>query len=116
MKSERSQRGHFQSEGWRDATNGGYFSYNMDTKGEEKLTLMVRYWGNEYGNRKFDILIDGKLLASENIVGKWNREAFVNAEYAIPTDWIKGKQVINVRFQSKPGTVAGGVFYVRLIK
>ena len=116
MKSERSQRGHFQSEGWRDATNGGYFSYNMDTKGEEKLTLMVRYWGNEYGNRKFDILIDGKLLTSENIVGKWNREAFVNAEYAIPTDWIKGKQVINVRFQSKPGTVAGGVFYVRLIK
>ena len=116
MKSERSQRGYFQSEGWRDATNGGYFSYNMDTKGEEKLKLMVRYWGNEYGNRTFDILIDDKLLTSEKIVGKWNREAFVNAEYEIPSEWLKGKQVINVRFQSKPGTVAGGVFYVRLIK
>ena len=116
MKSERSERGHFQSEGWRDAKNGGYFAYNMDTKGEENLTLMVRYWGNESGNRSFDIMIDDKVLATENIVGKWKREAFVNAEYAIPAEWLKGKDVINVRFQSKPGTVAGGVFYVRLVR
>jgi hypothetical protein len=116
MKTERSQKGNFQSEGWRDASNGGFFSYNMDTKGEENLKLMVRYWGNESGNRSFDILIDDQVLASENIVGKWKREAFVNAEYTIPAEWLKGKQVINVRFQSKPGTVAGGVFYVRLIK
>ena len=116
MKSERSERGHFQSEGWRDAKNGGYFAYNMDTKGEENLTLMVRYWGNESGNRSFDIMIDDKVLATENIVGKWKREAFVNAEYAIPTEWLKDKDVINVRFQSKPGTVAGGVFYVRLVR
>ena len=116
MKAEGSKTGHFQSEGWRDATNGGYFAYNMDTKGEENLTLMVRYWGNENGNRTFDILIDGHVLTTENIVGKWKREAFVNAEYTIPAEWVKGKQVINVRFQSKPGTVAGGIFYVRLIK
>ncbi|MBQ5818276.1 MAG: hypothetical protein IIW32_00185, partial [Bacteroides sp.] len=116
MKSERSERGHFQSEGWRDAKNGGYFAYNMDTKGEENLTLMVRFWGNESGNRSFDIMIDDKVLVTENIVGKWKREAFVNAEYAIPTEWLKGKDVINVRFQSKPGTVAGGVFYVRLVR
>jgi hypothetical protein len=116
MKAEGSKTGHFQSEGWRDATNGGYFAYNMDTKGEENLTLMVRYWGNENGNRTFDILIDGQVLTTENIVGKWKREAFVNAEYTIPAECVKGKQVINVRFQSKPGTVAGGIFYVRLIK
>ena len=116
MQSEGSKKGYFQSEGWRDATNGGFFSYNMDTKGEENLTLMVRYWGNETGNRTFDILIDGQLLATENIVGKWKHEAFVNAEYAIPAEWLKGKSVINVRFQSKPGTVAGGIFHVRLVK
>lgn len=116
MKAEGSKTGHFQNEGWRDATNGGYFSYNMDTKGNEELKLMVRYWGNENGNRSFDILIDGHVLTSENIVGKWGREAFVNAEYAIPTEWLKGKLVINVRFQSHPGTVAGGVYHIRLIK
>lgn len=116
MKAEGSKTGHFQNEGWRDATNGGYFSYNMDTKGNEELKLMVRYWGNENGNRSFDILIDGQVLTSENIVGKWGREAFINAEYTIPTEWLKGKQVINVRFQSHPGTVAGGVYYIRLIK
>jgi hypothetical protein len=88
----------------------------MDTHGEENLTLMVRYWGNENGNRTFDILIDDQVLATENIVGKWNREAFVNAEYPIPAEWIKGKKVINVRFQSKGNSIVGGVFYVRLIK
>lgn len=116
MQSKGSQKGYFQSEGWRDATNGGFFSYNMDTKGEENLALMVRYWGNESGNRTFDILIDGLLLTTENIVGKWKHESFVNAEYPIPAEWLKGKSVINVCFQSKPGTVAGGVFHVRLVK
>ena len=116
MQSKGSQKGYFQSEGWRDATNGGFFSYNMDTKGEENLALMVRYWGNESGNRTFDILIDGQLLTTENIVGKWKHESFVNAEYPIPAEWLKGKSVINVCFQSKPGTVAGGVFHVRLVK
>ena len=77
---------------------------------------MVRYWGNESGNRTFDILIDGQLLTTENIVGKWKHESFVNAEYPIPAEWLKGKSVINVCFQSKPGTVAGGVFHVRLVK
>ena len=39
---------------------------------------MVRYWGNESGSRTFDILIDGKVLVTENIVGKWNKNEFVN--------------------------------------
>ena len=116
MKTQDSYTGHFQNEGWRDARNGGFFSYNMDTHGEENLTLMVRYWGNENGNRNFDILIDGQVLATENLSGKWRRDAFINVEYSIPAEWIKDKKVINVCFQSKPGNYAGGIFYVRLIK
>ena len=116
MKTQDSHTGHLQNEGWRDARNGGFFSYNMDTHGEENLTLMVRYWGNENGNRNFDILIDGQVLATEKLSGKWRRDAFINAEYPIPAECIKGKKVINVRFQSKPNSIAGGIFYVRLIK
>lgn len=77
---------------------------------------MVRYWGNETSNRSFDILIDGELLVEENLVGKWNREELVNVEYPIPVNMLEGKSSITVTFRSKPGQIAGGVFYIRLLK
>lgn len=116
LKYENSQTGHFEGEPWRDARNGGYFSYNLLTNGETDLSLMVRYWGNETANRSFDILLDGKLLAEENLVGKWKRSELVNVEYPIPADMLQGKQSVTVTFRSKPGNIAGGVFYVRMLR
>ncbi len=114
MKQEGSQSGHFQNEAWREARNGGYFSYTM--KVGEASSLMVRYWGDEAGSRTFDILIDGEVLAEENPVGKWNRQRMVNHEYAIPASMLEGKENVVVTFRSRPGTTAGKVFYVRLLK
>ncbi|HJD75813.1 MAG TPA: glycoside hydrolase family 127 protein [Bacteroides reticulotermitis] len=116
LKYEKSQTGHFQGEPWRDARNGGYFQYNLMTNGEKELSLMVRYWGNETANRSFDILIDGKLLVAENLVDKWNKSELVNMEYPIPTDMLEGKQSVTVTFRSKPDNIAGGVFYVRMLR
>lgn len=116
LKYEKSNTGVFEGEPWRDARDGGYFQYNMLTGGEKQLTLMVRYWGNETADRTFDILIDGRQLAEENLVGKWNKQELVNVEYPIPADMLEGKQSVTVTFRSRPGTVAGGVFYIRLVK
>lgn len=116
LEYENSRTGHFEGEPWRDAQDGGYFRYNLMTNGEKNLSLMVRYWGNETANRSFDILIDGKLLAEENLVGKWNKPELVNVEYPIPSDMLEGKQSVTVTFRSKPGNIAGGVFYVRMLK
>ena len=77
---------------------------------------MVRYWGNESANRSFDILIDGALLAEENLVGKWKKAELVNVEYPIPAGMLEGKQSVTVTFRSKPGNIAGGVFHVRLVR
>jgi uncharacterized protein len=117
MKNERSSRGYYEGEPWRDASGGGYFSYMMNTNNEDNLSLMVRYWGNENsGNRTFDILIDGKLLVTENTKNKWRKNEFVNVEYTIPAEMIKGKSKVEVKFQPKDDAVAGGIFYVRLLK
>ena len=116
IKNENSTTGNFQGEPWRDARDGGFFSYNLATRGETTLNLMVRYWGNETADRTFDILIDGERLVEENLVGKWNKSELVNVEYPIPASMLKGKQSVTVTFRSRPGTVAGGVFYVRLVK
>ena len=103
-------------ESWRDARNGGYFSYNLKTNGETNLYLMVRYWGNESGNRTFTILIDDVKFITENISGKWNVLDFKNVEYKIPNSKIAGKDTIRVKFQALSNGYAGGVFYIRLLR
>lgn len=120
LQSENSQTGSHNGEFYRDAGscsggNGGFFSYNLLTNGEKDLSLMVRYWGNEGCTRTFDILIDGEKLVTENIVGKWNKDQFINQEYPIPNSMVTGKDEITVRFQATSGMV-GGVFYVRLLR
>ncbi|MEL0457349.1 beta-L-arabinofuranosidase domain-containing protein [Flavobacteriaceae bacterium SZ-1-7] len=116
IQEESSSTGIHENEYWRDASNGGYFSYELATEGLTNLTLWVKYWGNEGGNRTFDILVDDVVIATENIVGKWNVDEFVNVEYAIDPSLLAGKSFITVKFQAIPDNLAGGVFYIRLLK
>jgi len=116
LQSSNSFTGNYQNEYWRDARSGGFISYNMLTNRESDLSLMVRYWGNESGNRTFDILVDGVKLVTENIVGKWNKSSFVNVEYPIPNSLTSGKDSITVRFQATSVSVAGGLFNVRILR
>lgn len=112
-----SYTGNFQNEFWRDARAGGYISYSMLTYGKSNLSLMVRYWGNETGSRSFNILVDGTIITTENIVGKWNLNQFENVEYAIPNSLTAGKDTITVKFQAiNSSNMAGGLFYVRILQ
>lgn len=116
MKSENSASGIYMNEFWRDAREGGFFSYQLNTGGENKLSLLIKYWGNENSPRTFDLFIDEHLLASENTRGKWKVMEFREVEYPIPSEFIEGKSNITLTFKPKPGNIAGGIFYVRLIK
>jgi DUF1680 family protein len=116
MQSSNSNSGVHMGEFWRDARDGGYFSYNLRTNGETNLYLMVRYWGNESGNRIFNILIDDVKFKTVNISGVWNVLDFKNVEYKIPDSKIAGKDTIRVKFQAQSNGYAGGVFYIRLLK
>lgn len=118
MKQENSSTGYFENEAWRDARDGGYFEYTLNTGGLKELTLLVRYWGNETTDpaRAFDILVDGEVLVEENISGRWNRQEHVDVEYPLPATMTDGKETITVTFRSRTGTVAGGIFNVRILK
>lgn len=111
-----SNTGNRLDEFWRDARNEGYFSYSLSTNGETGLRLMVRYWGEERGNRKFDIYIDDEKLITEDNTNKWNKPGFQNVEYVIPDSMLKGKDRVRVKFQSLPGSTAGAVYYIRLVR
>lgn len=111
MQSNASSKGSYKGEYWRD---GDMFSYKMQTKGYTKgVTLMVRYWGGDGGNRQFYIYVDNKKIAEESLTGGKNE--FVNVEYDIPDSLLEGKTAIRVKFKAKSGNVAGGVYYLRLL-
>ena len=88
----------------------------MATNGETGLSLNVRYWGAEWGSRKFEIYIDDEKLVTEDNTGRWNQSQFQNIEYTIPDSMIKGKNSIRVKFQALQGNTAGGVYYIRLLR
>ena len=107
---------HAGDERGRDARDGGYFSYELSTANEKLLSLRVRYWGADWGNRKFEIYIDDKKLTTEDNTGKWNQSQFQNIEYPIPDELVAGKNKVTIKFQSLPGNTAGAVYYLQLLR
>ncbi|MDP4257235.1 MAG: glycoside hydrolase family 127 protein [Bacteroidota bacterium] len=116
MQSARSRSGTSQDQLWREAANGGYFSYNLSTLREANLSLLVRYWGAEWGNRQFNIYIDEAILTGENNTGRWNQSKFVDIQYPIPDSMLAGKDHIRVKFQALPQNTAGAVYSIRLVR
>ncbi len=116
LQKENSGTGIIMNEFYRDAVNGGFFSYDLATKSETNLGLLIRYWGAEWGSRKFDIYIDDNILLTEDNTDKWNQSMFKNVVYPIPDSMIKGKTHVRVKFQAHPGSTAGAVYKVRFIK
>lgn len=116
MKSEGSETGTFRDRYYRHAYAPGWFSYEMRVEPDETLSLLVCYWGNEGLGRTFDILIDGEKLVTENIVGKWNQNEFIDVRYPIPAEMTAGKQKVTVSFRPHTGQYAGGIFDLRMVK
>jgi hypothetical protein len=116
LQSSGSRTGTNHDKFYREAANGGHFSYSLATGGETGLSLLVEYWGAEWGTRRFDIYIDEEKLLTEDNTGRWNQSKFQTISYKIPETMLKGKKMIRVKFQSLPGSTAGGVYHVRLVR
>ncbi len=116
MQKENSNTGNNLNQFYRDARNGGYFSYDLATKSETNVSLLLRYWGAEWGNRKFDIYIDEEKLLTEDNTNKWNQSLFKDVVYPIPDSLMKGKSHVRIKFQSLRGSTAGAIYIVRLLK
>jgi uncharacterized protein len=116
IQKENSNTGNKFNEFWRDARNGGFFSYKLTTNSETNLSLMVRYCGAEQGGRKFDIYIDDEKLVTEDNTDRWKQAKFQEVVYEIPNALIKDKQNVRLKFQSTAGNTAGSVFYIRLLR
>jgi DUF1680 family protein len=97
----------------REARRDNYFSFEMKTNNVIGCNLLLTYIGDDK-DRKFDILIDGVKIATEDWKGGKTGK-FYDVEYNIPEDLVKGKEKITVRIEANYGKTAGRVFGARLI-
>jgi hypothetical protein len=117
METDRSQVGNSNDTFFRDARDGHYFSYLMQTGGETDLSLRLKYWGvGEWKTHEFDILVDDVLVKEVNNTGKYRISEFKYETYPIPENLLKGKQQVRVKFVAKPGKQIGEIYEVRLVR
>jgi hypothetical protein len=107
------ETGEFQG---RRGRQGRSFQYTLDLRGETAADLAVTYSGSDRG-RQFDVLANGTLLATERPNGSRPGE-FFEKRYPLPAavlDAAKDGHVV-IRFAGRDGSLAGGVFDVRLMR
>ena len=118
LESYSSNSGGEHNSQWRDASNGGYFMYQLKVNTEKQQRLYIIFSGNDNGARIFDVLVDGKLLQTIDHTHKV--EAANGGLYAriidLPPEMISGKTGITVKFQARRLNTAGGVFDLRVIE
>ena len=117
METDRSSVGNSNDVFYRDARDGHYFSYLMQTEGRTDLSLRLKFWGvGEWKTHEFDILVDDQVVASVNNTGKYRISEFKYETFDIPAELLKGKSQIRVKFVAKPGKQIGEIYGVRLVK
>ena len=114
FKAEASEAGVHMDRHWRHAS--GWFSYELNDPDQEARTLRATYFGGDR-DRHFDILVNGKVLSAVSLNGN-GEQAFVDVDYplteALLGDNKNGK--IHLEFRAKDNSIAGGVFYIRLLR
>ena len=117
METDNSEKGNTEGVFFRDAKDGHYFSYLMQTKGESDLSLQLKFWGqDEWRTSEFDIYIDDRLMTSVNNSHRWRTTQFKTVDYAIPSELVKGKKEVRVKFVAHKGKQVGQIYGVRLVK
>ena len=100
---------------WRDASDGGWFSYSMTVDAEKPMELVLTYLSTDGGNREFEIFVDDKKVGEQKLRPE-TYSAWIDKVYPIPAELTKGKKNVVVKVQALPGMIAGGVFGCRTQK
>jgi uncharacterized protein len=114
LEGEMTTIGHYRGRAWRQAAGSGWFSFELNSRPDARLQLVVTYWGSETEKREFDIIVDGRTVATQ-LLSRNSPGKFFDATYALPADLTRGKGSITVRFSPLRGAVAGRLFGARLV-
>ena len=114
LQAEKSESGENRGERWRQAVDGGWFSYDLKVIPGVPLALLSTYWGSDTG-RTFDILVDGKKIATQTVNVNFPGD-FFDVEYRIPLELTRGKDKVTVRYEAPPEGLAGGLYDLVMLR
>ena len=77
---------------------------------------MIRLFGFEWGDKRFDIYIDDKKLTSVNTAEHTRISQFQNMTYDIPDSMVEGKDSVRVKFKPKGGSATSEIYFVRIVR
>ncbi|MBE7176697.1 MAG: glycoside hydrolase family 127 protein [Mucilaginibacter polytrichastri] len=112
---ENTETGEEHGKKWRIARENGYLSFTMKVSPDKKNTLYCTYWGMDNRGRKFDILVDGKPLASEDL-NQYKESRFYEIAYELPVELTKGKSAVTIKLQPQKDNNAGPLYGCRIIR
>jgi hypothetical protein len=92
-----------------------WFSFDLPVDETRPMALVATYHSDSRRPRAFEILVEGQQVGQESF-GVSSDARFVDVEYAVPPDLVKGKQRVTIRFQGTGGHEIAAVFGIRMIR
>lgn len=97
--------------GWRDAPNG-WISYDLKVDPLRPTDLVLKLWGSDGGNRRFNIYCNGTVFSYEELNGFAPNEYYY-MRHPIPFDLTKDKEKVTIKMQATDAdNTVGGLFGV----
>ena len=93
---------------YRDASQNGWFSYELKVDPTINNYLLVKYYSGDVG-RTFNIYLDDSLLAEETLENP-DPNNFYDKKYLLPKELIEGKSKVTIKFETRGASFAGGIF------
>lgn len=115
FQGEKVETGEFKKRKWRHALSGGWFSFDMAVDPSKPNALVLTYWGSDAGDREFDILVDGKKIATQKLERE-KPDVFFDVRYEIPSELLEGKKKVTIKLQALPTKLAGGLYGARVVR
>jgi DUF1680 family protein len=112
-QGEQTETGELEGRHWRDSQ--AWFSYELRTRPGVPVDLLVTY-GAQDRRRRFDILVNGKPIATVNVTGG-GESVLAQARYHIDQDILAQAEGgrLTVRFQAQPNSRTARICEVRLV-
>lgn len=102
---------------WRHASNGGYFMYQMAVLPDVSQSLYMQFINTDGGARVFDVLVDGKQIATiDRCQPKDIPDLFYYEVVPLPKELLSGKKTVTVKLHAKKNNTVGGLFDIRIVK
>jgi len=113
FKGEGADAGIANGRHWRHASK--WFSYQLNDPKKEAKALRLTFARGDAG-RKFDIVVDGQRIAEVELPAGEAQE-FYTRDYALPPALVqRANGRLEVKFVAKEGSMAGGLYGLRLLR